>query len=110
MSKATYIQRGESLDYKNPTSKLIEAGTVISMVSTIGVAGTNIPAGQVGSVHVIGVFEIEKTDSTEILFGTPVYFDGTGITATSGGSTTPAGYAAANAAAADTTIAVKLLG
>lgn len=110
MSKAKYIQRGDTLDYKNTTTKTIEAGTIIPLVSLIGVAGTNIAAGQIGSVHVTGAYEIEKSDTTEITLGTPVHYDGSGITATSSGTTTPAGYAASDAAAADTVIMVKLLG
>jgi len=110
MSKATYLQRGESLDYLNSTSEAIAAGTVIPLVSRIGVAGTTIEPGELGSVHVIGVFEIPKNDTTEILMGTPVYYDETGITATETADTIPAGYAAATAAAADAAIPVKLLG
>lgn len=110
MSAATYLQRGESLDYLNSTSKTIKAGTIIPLVSRIGVAGTTIEPGEFGSVHVIGVFEIPKIDNSEIPMGTLVHFDGTGVTAASAADTVPAGYAAATAAAADTTILVKLLG
>lgn len=110
MSTATYLQRGESLDYVNSTSEAITAGDIIPLVSRIGIAGTTIEPGATGSVHVIGVFEISKKDTTKIPFGTPVYYDGSGITATSGTGTTPAGYAAADAAAADKTMLVKLPG
>ena len=48
MSKAAYWQRGETLDYKNNTDTKIEANTVISFGSHIGVAGTDILPGELG--------------------------------------------------------------
>lgn len=108
MSKAAYWQRGETLDYKNNTAEVIEANSIIQIQGRIGVAGTSINPGEVGSLHVTGVYEMPKTGATAIAQGADVYFDGTGITATSGG--TKAGYAAADAAEADTVILVKLQG
>ena len=107
MAKASFWQRGESLDYKNGTGAVIEANTVIDLTTRIGVAGTTINPGEVGSLHVTGVYQLPKTGKTEIAMGAAVTFDGTGITT---GSGTPAGYAAATAAASDTVILVKLLG
>lgn len=110
MSKAAYWQRGEALDYKNDTDTKIEANTVISFGGRIGVAGTDILPGEIGSLHVTGVFEISKTAAGAIEMGTDVYFDGKGITDTEGEGTSMAGYAAQAAAAADTVILVKLAG
>ena len=104
MCKATYWQRGEVLDYRNDTDTKIEANTVISFGGHIGVAGTDILPGEVGSLHVTGVFEIP------IEMGTEVYFDGNGITDTGSDGASPVGYAAQAAAAADTVILVKLNG
>ena len=109
MAKATYWQRGESLDYLNSGSTVIEANTVIALGTRIGVAGTDINPGEKGSLHVTGVYEIAKTGTGEIAMGAAVYFDGTGIVTASSGNT-PAGYAAAAAGANDTVILVKLLG
>lgn len=108
MSKATYWQRGESLDYINSGDAVIEANTIIDLATRIGVAGTDINPGEKGSLHVTGVYEIQKTGTDAIAMGAAVYFDGTGITGATGG--TPAGYAAADAKAGDTVILVKLLG
>lgn len=108
MSKAAYWQRGESLDYKNSGNAVIEANTIIDLKTRIGVAGTSINPGETGSVHVTGVYEIEKTVSGAIEMGAAVYFDGTGITTATGG--TPAGYAAAAAEAGAAVVLVKLLG
>lgn len=108
MSKAAYWQRGESLDYKNSGNAVIEANTIIDLKTRIGVAGTSINPGETGSVHVTGVYEIEKTATGAIEMGAAVYFDGTGITTATGG--TPAGYAAAAAEADAEVVLVKLLG
>lgn len=118
MSKATYWQRGESLDFVNETTEIIEANTIISLEGRIGVAGTSINPGEKGSLHVTGVYVIEKTGTSEIKMGAAVFFDGTGITdAADNGKTgnekesyTAAGYAAQKAAADDKVILVKLLG
>lgn len=109
MAKAAYWQRGESLDYLNETTAVIEANTVIALSGRIGVAGTSINPGEKGSLHVTGVYEIAKTGTDAIAMGETVYFDGTGITKTSSGNTL-AGYAAKAAAASDTVILVKLQG
>lgn len=109
MSKATFWQRGEALDYHNNTSSVIEANTIISIGTRIGVIGTDIAPGEVGSLHVTGVYEMPKEVSEAVTMGEAVYFNGTVITTTSTNNT-PAGYAAAGAAASDTVVLVKLLG
>lgn len=107
--KAVYWQRGEALDYKNSTSETIQENTVVPINTRVGVTGTAIAPGEIGSLHVCGVFELPKADTTEIAMGTMVYSDGDGITATAGDNI-PAGYAAQNAAAEAKTVLVKLLG
>ena len=103
-----FYQRGETLDYKNTTTDLIPHGTIIALGTRIGVTGCDIDPGTVGSVHVVGVFKISKTGTAAIQMGQTVYFDGTGITGTSGDTTVPAGFAAAAADASDTEILVKI--
>ena len=73
-SNATYVQRGEALDYTNSTEAVIPAGSVVSLTTRIGVAGTNIDPGAVGSIHVVGVFSMDKTDSEEVAMGDALYF------------------------------------
>ncbi|CDE43834.1 putative uncharacterized protein [Clostridium sp. CAG:411] len=109
--KATFWQRGEALDYKNTTSSVIEANTVVAEGSLVGVIGTDINPGETGSLHVAGVFEMVKTASDEIKFGDTVYFNKTAgeITKTSSGNAV-AGYAASEAGTTATTVLVKLLG
>ena len=108
--KAIYWQDGKNLDYTNSTNAKIEANTILVVGDIVGVAGTDIEAGETGSVITKGVFEMPKKDSTATTQGTKVYFDTTdGITATAG-TLKQAGYAAADSAAGDTAILVKLLG
>lgn len=114
--KASYWQRGETLDYKNTGSSTIEANTVVELTGRVGIAGTDIAPGAEGDLHVCGVFEFDKTGTNEIAFGQPVYFDKTGITdAANNGETsgskvayTPAGFAAKAAAAGDAKVLVKI--
>jgi predicted RecA/RadA family phage recombinase len=108
MSKANYVQRGESLDYKNNTEARIEAGDVVVIGSVIGVAGCDIEIGGVGSVHVEGVYKLKKSASGEVAMGAAVYYDGDGITDSASGEAV--GYAASAALASDEEIAVKLKG
>ena len=107
--KATYYQRGETLDYT--ATKKLEAGDVVSLGSRIGVAAANIGAGEQGAVHVVGVFAMAKANTEEIKQGAAVYYDAAAeaITTTADGNT-PAGYAAADAVPTATSVRVNLLG
>ncbi len=115
---ATYIQRGEALDYPNDTNNKIAANTVVVLTSgaagRIGVIGADIPGKEVGAVLVTGVFELPKSSTNALTLGEALYWDGDGVTeASNNGEETPsyypvAGYAAAAAAAGDTTVAVKI--
>ena len=107
--KAEYLQRGEALDYKNTTDNPIPAGTVIAIKTRIGVTGTDIAPGQVGSLHVMGVFTMDKASDKEVTMGQALYFDeGSGNLTTDASGNIPAGYAVADAAATDTTVQVSI--
>lgn len=110
MSKAEYWQRGEAIDYANETEDTIEANQIVVIGSRIGVAGAPIEAGETGTLHVFGVFDMPKAADEAIAAGTTVYYDADAeaITATAGDVT--AGYATEAAAAADETVKVKILG
>lgn len=139
--KATYLQRGEALDFVNKTESTIPAFTILVVGDMVGIAGTDIEPGATGVIYVCGVFEMPKSTHAAISMGTKVYFDGTGVTtdatATSEIETTEAepgseepsaeepnaeesetvtvnntflGYAAADAAATDSVVIVKLIG
>ena len=106
--KAIYYQRGETLGYI--PEEAMEAGEVVPLGTRIGIAAAPTPAGELGHIHVTGVFILDKA-AEEIKMGTAVYYDAAAdsVTATEG-SNVPAGYAAADAATADATVLVKLLG
>lgn len=117
--KATYWEKGESLDYVNSGATVIEAGSIIDLKTRIAVAGASINPKERGSVHVVGVYQMAKKDTAEIAFGADVYYaPGEGITtAADNGETgdakvvyTPVGYAAEQSAAEASAILVKLQG
>jgi len=110
MSKAIYWQRGETIDYKNLTDKKIDANTILVIGSRIGIAGTEILPNETGSLHVTGVFKMDKKPSEAITAGAEVYFDSTAgtITATVSASGVKAGFAVEAAAADDAGVAVKI--
>lgn len=105
---AKYWQKGETLDYTPEAT--VKNGAIVSLGTRIGIAASDIAAGQQGQIHVIGVFEMAK-DANEINLGAAVYYNEAEdqITATAAGNI-PAGYAVKAAAAADATVLVKLLG
>ena len=109
--KAEFWQRGEALDYTNPTGVTIPAGTVVKIGTVLGVAGCDIEPHKVGSLHVGGVWEMPKEGSLEVAMGDELYLaEGAGnITKTSSGNV-KCGYAAAPSATAETTVLVKLYG
>lgn len=111
MSKAEYWQRGETLDFVNSTGKVIEANTIIVLGQRMGVAGTEIPAGEKGTVHVEGIYSFPKAKPTAITAGALVYWDETNncLTTTST-SNILAGYAAEAAGENDATVLVKING
>lgn len=110
MTKAEYLQRGESLDYTNATEDTIPDGALVTIGSRVGVTGCPIPPGRTGSLHVVGVFEIKKTGTAAIAMGQTVYFDGTGITDAAEEGSIKAGYAAAPADAAGASVLVSING
>lgn len=70
--KASYWQRGEAIDYTNPTEETIEAGTVVSLNYIVGVAATDIPAKETGALHIEGVFNMPKEAGTTFEVGDAV--------------------------------------
>lgn len=123
MAKATYWQRGDALDYTNGGSAKIEANEVIVFGTKIGVAGTDIAVGELGSLIISGIFEMPKDygDSGKALTaGQEVYWDAVNgcikaavaQVVAEGAVTTEAsavhGFAVAAAASADQTALIKI--
>lgn len=105
--KATYVQRGHTIRYKNTGSE-IAAGDIVPLTTRIGVASSDIPAGGEGSVAVEGVFEIKKKASEAITVGAAVYYSTTDGVTTTQESNTPAGWAVEAAASEGTTARIKI--
>lgn len=84
----------------------VASGGVVVLTDRIGVAITALAAGETGAVLTEGVAVLPKAAGA-LTQGQEVYWDGTAITATPTDNTR-AGYAAADAAADATSVAVKL--
>lgn len=110
--KATYIQPGGNLDYRNNGNAAIEAGDVVVLGNRAGIAGTSIPVGELGSIVMDGVYRIIKKSGEAILAGKDVFFSEEGITAidqaAAEGTMPKLGYAVEDAAESDTYVKVKL--
>lgn len=110
LKKAEYWQRGESIDYLNAGDDDIPAASVVVLGGKIGIAGTDIPAGELGSLHMEGVYRIPKKASITLSAGDDVkYTSADGIDKAESGDTV-VGYAVEASAASDTTALVKLVG
>lgn len=106
MSKAAFWQRGETIDYRNSTTSAIEANTVMAFGKRVAVAGMTIAPGETGSLHVTGTYRFEKAEG-EIAEGEEVYLSAEGKISTTA-SDVKAGFAVEAAAAADTSVLVKI--
>ena len=103
---ANYQQSGSAIDFINSTSDTIKAGQVVSLTTRIGVAGTEIAASAVGSLHVKGVFSMPKATGA-IAIGAAVYYNAsTDKITTTASSAVPAGWAIAAAKSEDATVQV----
>ena len=105
--KARYVQRGDSIDY---TSTLdVAAGDIVKVGSLVGVAKLDIKAGELGSLALVGVYEVES-NGTAIEAGAVVFIDpATGKVCAEGASgAVKFGHAVQSAAATDATVVVRL--
>ena len=68
-----YEQKGYVIDYTNPGAD-IASGDVVVIGSTMGVALTDILAGETGAVQISNVFNLPKADAADISQGDPVYW------------------------------------
>ena len=69
---ARYVQKGDSIDYRPDTA--VAAGDVIVIADLIGIARLDIEAHTLGSLAIVGVFDIVKVDG-QIPAGETVYWD-----------------------------------
>lgn len=71
---ADYVQEGKTINYTNSTDETITAGTVVVFGERCGVAGCNIEPGELGTLHMCGVFAVPK-GSTAISEGVTLCYD-----------------------------------
>lgn len=102
---ATYVQRGESLDFI-PTND-ITAGDVVIRKMLAGVAKLDIPAGTLGALAINGVYDIAKGDAS-FEAGDKVYWDFVNKVATKTVPNPCIGKAVAAASSTDATVRVLL--
>lgn len=103
---ARYVQKGDSIDYR-PVENTA-AGDVIVIADLIGIARLDIPAATLGSLAVVGVFDVVKSNAA-IASGSTVYWDaGAKKSTTVSGSNHYLGKAIASADAGDETVRVLL--
>lgn len=81
--QASYVQRGEVIDFKNAGSTAIKANDVVSLTTRIGIAATDIPVGVTGTVNVMGVYDVPASNTEAFTVGQAVYWKGSSLTATS---------------------------
>ena len=106
---AKYVYRGDAIDYTPDVD--VAAGSVVVIGSIIGITKLDIRAGQLGTLSLVGVFDIVKTAGEAIAKGAKVYWNATAkqITASASGNVY-LGEAVAAAAANDATARVRLGG
>ena len=103
---ARYVQKGDSIDYR-PTAA-VAAGSVIVIADLVGIARLDIEANTLGSLAVVGVFDIVKA-AGQIPSGSTVYWDAGAQKATLvSGSNHYLGKAIASAEDGDETVRVLL--
>lgn len=103
---ARYVQKGDAIDYR--PSVAVAAGDVIIIADLIGIARLDIEAGTLGSLAVVGVFDVVKT-AAAVPVGSTVYWDAGAKKATLvSGSNHYLGKAIAAADSGDETVRVLL--
>ena len=109
---ARFFQEGHYIDYITDVD--IVGGTVVVIGDLIGVVDVDVLAGQLASMHVDGVYEVEKTShaSTGIAFtmGKPVFWDTTNkvAVAATGAGIVPMGICTQAATKTDNSVFVRL--
>lgn len=109
---AKYIQPGNTIDYI--PSAAVAAGDVVIFGDLIGVAPRDIPAGELGTLDLCGVFEFPKVTGA-ITGGAKVYWNGSAVTTAEndGATSNPTaykliGHAVSAAGADDATVRVRI--
>ncbi len=73
MPQASYVQHGDSVDYKPAVDT--PAGAVVVVGDLVGVTKRDIQANIFGAIAVEGVFDIDKETAEVFSAGAKVYWD-----------------------------------
>jgi len=71
--KARYFQKGDSIDITPPED--LDAGEIVRLNNLIGVTRRPIKAGELGTIAIEGIFEIEKPNGMIFHTGANVYWN-----------------------------------
>lgn len=106
MATATYIQKGENIDYTSASA--VGYMDVVPLTTRIGVALEPIVAGGTGSLSITGVYELPAAVPLEIAVGEAVYWNTTNNNIDKTAAMVPAGVAVSGKISAGTTVRVKI--
>lgn len=108
MSNATYVQKGETIDYT--PSGAVTAGTIVNLGAFIGIANHDIAANTLGQLTIRGVWDIVKATTTGkgCAAGVPIYWDFNNSVANFAGAGIPIGETVQACADADATMRVNV--
>ncbi len=106
MAIATFLQKGDAIDY------IAIANTdymeVIPFADCIGISASKLNTGDQGTVNLTGVFELPAATNLEIRQGDRVYWNKSNNNIDKTSSGVPAGIAVASKSSAALTVAVKI--
>lgn len=82
---ARYIRKGDTVQKLNNTEQVIVYGDVVKLSTRIGIAASTINPGEVGTINIVGVYEIKSEPDEVLAIGETVYLNESGnITKTVG--------------------------
>ena len=103
---ARFKHDGKAIDFFPATD--VPAGSVIVQGSLVGITKLDIPAGRLGALHVVGVYEVVKSNVAMPL-GSRVYWnDTTKQAVVDATGNAPLGIAVLDAAAGDEIVLVRI--
>lgn len=109
MPKGCFIQKGETIDFKNSGASEIAYNDVVNLTTRIGIAGETIAVGATGSLNVEGVYELPADGAAAFAVGDALYWDpANNILTKTSAEMVPAGWCVEPKTAAAVTGRVKI--
>ncbi|MDR1491458.1 MAG: DUF2190 family protein [Planctomycetaceae bacterium] len=104
--QARFIHDGNAIDFFPETD--VSAGSVIAFDKLVGIAKLDIPAGHVGALAVVGIYDIQK-GNVAIPLGSRIYWDAAAKQAVlDAANNTPLGIAVLEAKPEDATVRARI--